>query len=182
MAALTQSHLGSTYPLPCWLKLCSAMLAQPICKHLPPPFSLLSCPHAQSLRSRHDFDFPPSLQQFKQGAGFTHTPVRSGFRLHPYMLELKNRMGATPTLLYARIPTWSVSRPLSLSLPSLPRAQSLKSRHDSLLPPFLHSHPYMVEFSGHEHADGKHGGKICRPPPSQPPLAGAATKTNHQKI
>ena len=116
MAALTQSHLGSTYPLPCWLKLCSAMLAQPICKHLPPPFSLLSCPHAQSLRSRHDFDFPPSLQQFKRGAGFTHTPVRSGFRLHPYMLELKNRMGATPTLLYARIPTWSVSRPLSLSL------------------------------------------------------------------
>ena len=78
MAALTQSHLGSTYPLPCWLKLCSAMLAQPICKHLPPPFSLLSCPHAQSLRPRHDFDFPPSLQQFKQGAGFTHTPVRSG--------------------------------------------------------------------------------------------------------
>ena len=148
MAALTQSHLGSTYPLPCWLKLCSAMLAQPICKHLPPPFSLLSCPHAQSLRPRHDFDFPPSLQQFKQGAGFTHTPVRSGFRPHPYMLELKNRMGATPTLLYARIPTWSVSRPLSLSLslslPSLPRAQSLKSRHDSLLPPFLHSHPYKV--------------------------------------
>ena len=30
MPALTQSHLGSIYPLPCWLKLCSAMFAQPI--------------------------------------------------------------------------------------------------------------------------------------------------------
>ena len=137
MAALTQSHLGSTYPLPCWLKLCSAMLAQPICKHLPPPFSLLSCPHAQSLRSRHDFDFPPSLQQFKQGAGFTHTPVRSGFRLHPYMLELKNRMGATPTLLYARIPTWSVSRPLSLSYSPLFSTRPIATVPTRFSPPSL---------------------------------------------
>ena len=39
------------------------------------------------------------------------SPVWSELHPHPCMLELKNGMGATPTLLYARIQKWSELQP-----------------------------------------------------------------------
>ena len=67
-------------------------------------------PRAPLLRSRHDLLLPPSLHQFKQRANSTHTPLRSEFDPHPCML------GATPTLLYARIQTWRELQPHSYTL------------------------------------------------------------------
>ena len=137
MVALIQSYRGSTYPFPCWLKLCSAMLGHPICKHLPLAFSLPSDPHAQSLRSRHDCVFPLSPNNSnKERASPT---LRYGVcSVRSHMQELTNRMAATSTRLYARIPTNMERLPLLFLtfLLSFSRSASLKSRPVSFLFPF----------------------------------------------